>query len=115
MMNREKSQSLWRHPKSQTVITRNVNVKVAATEAPEGNEYVMGNQGEKEVFVLQWQKVPVEWCLTVMWKAECFNYDLELRRFPSRVESATWLLFAVYKLRKKLVNKQANKKGNKTR
>ena len=57
----------------------------------------------------------VELCLTVMWKAECFNYDLELRRFPSRVESATWLLFAVYKLRKKLVNKQTNKKGNKTR
>ena len=45
----------------------------------------------------------VELCFTVMWKVGCFNYDLELRRFPSRVESATLLLFAAYKLRGKLV------------
>ena len=56
----------------------------------------------------------VELCLTVMWKAECFNYDLELRRFPSRVESATLLLFAAYKLRGK-TGKQTNKQKKETR
>lgn len=94
--------SHFRGYQNRSVISKNVDIKVAITEGSEGNEHVIGNQGKGDLCSIVAES-SVELCFTVMWKVGCFNYDLELRRFPSRVESATLLLFAAYKLRGKLV------------